>query len=160
MPVFVPVFWKTLIGQKWCALFFHNLNRTKNLWNHYFSARILFLLLSNNNQILHKHEKSKTLIGHIGVCLIHKLVLFQKLEGDAYKNTIFLEVSEVFGCCFVKPFFLLLPFCFWILWIWLLTCFFLLFCCCFINQFFYVVVVASCCFVVLLAFFLGICLVF
>ena len=48
-------------GQKWCTLFFRNLNRTRTKnkhkhWNHYVSTGIWFLLLSNNNQILHKRK--------------------------------------------------------------------------------------------------------
>ena len=77
----------------------------------------------------------KTLVGHIGVFLVHQLVAFQELKGDVKNTHNFLHVLEVFGCWFLNPFFLFLPLCFFEL-----SSFGFLFsdfcfrCCCFINH--------------------------
>ena len=112
MPVFVPAFfWKTLIGQKWCIPFFHNLNRApKNLWNHYFSAGIWFFVASNINQLLQKQKKTKNTNWAHWWFLVHKKVLFQELIGGVTQTTIFCRFLSFFLLDFVTLSFCLLAF--------------------------------------------------
>ena len=83
--------------------------KEKKLWNHYFSAVIWLWLFSNESRILHRKQKTETLIVHIGVFGVLNKVFFQKFTGDV-KNTIFLQVFKFFCTCFQNPLFLMLAF--------------------------------------------------
>ena len=77
MPVFVPVFGFARIVQKGCTLFVSQLkNRTKKLWNHYFSARIWFLLQSDKNWFCFWVVKTKNTNWAHGCSWIRRMVLF------------------------------------------------------------------------------------
>ena len=86
-PFLCPLFWKTLVGQKWCTLFFHNLNRTpKNSETTTFlqesgfccKATNQFLLLGGENKLFGGTLVFFVVGGKQWFCLKSKLVIFEK----------------------------------------------------------------------------------
>ena len=125
--------------------FLHNFNRTPPLQKKplkpLFSAVIWLLAVKQQRpDYCRKAKNQKTLIVHFGVFGVHKNVFFcQKLTGDVWKTTIYLQVWEFFGSCFVNPFFLGLAFYFMLCLVFHFLYFFLLF----HKSSFYVLVLVS-----------------
>ena len=63
----------------------HNFNRTKKLWNHYFSAIIWLLLISDKSQILYRTKKTKNTNCAHWCFSVQRMVLFDSLTGDVWK---------------------------------------------------------------------------
>ena len=89
MPDCVPIFWGlSLIGQKWCTLLFHNLNRTKNkpLKPRFFCRKLV---------VVAKHEKQFLLLcgENKNTNWAHWCVLANRCFSYKQKESFFLACS-------------------------------------------------------------------